>query len=71
MALEMQNFESLSPPVVKKITWWTLLYRLGYPAVIAQLAKCVGPEEFCPTQIIAGSNSMLPQCFVALVRDIF
>ena len=41
------------------------------PAVIAQLAKCVGPEEFCLTQIIAGSNSMLPQCFVALVRDIF
>ena len=27
MALEMQNFEALSPPVVKKITWWTLLYR--------------------------------------------
>ena len=25
MALEMQNFEALSPPVVKKITWWTLL----------------------------------------------
>ena len=25
MALEMQNFEVLSPPVVKKITWWTLL----------------------------------------------
>ena len=41
------------------------------PAVIAQLAKCVGPEEFCLTQIIAGSNSMLPQCFVAIVRDIF
>ena len=28
MALEMQNFEALSPPVVKKITWWTLLYIL-------------------------------------------
>ena len=41
------------------------------PAVIAQLAKCVGPEEFCLTQMIAGSNSMLPQCFVAIVRDIF
>ena len=27
MALEMQNFEALSPPVVKKITWWTLLCR--------------------------------------------
>ena len=26
MALEMQNFEALSPPVVKKITWWTLMY---------------------------------------------
>ena len=25
MALEMQNFEALSPPVVKKITWWTLV----------------------------------------------
>ena len=24
MALEMQNFEALSPQVVKKITWWTL-----------------------------------------------
>ena len=28
MALEMQNFEALSPPVVKKITWWTLVYTI-------------------------------------------
>ena len=28
MALEMQNFEALSPPVVKKITWWTLMNTL-------------------------------------------
>ena len=28
MALEMQNFEALSPPVVKKITWWTLIILL-------------------------------------------
>ena len=28
MALEMQNFEALSPPVVKKLTWWTLEYIL-------------------------------------------
>ena len=26
MALEMQNFEALSPQVVKKITWWTLMF---------------------------------------------
>ena len=26
MALEMQNFEALSPPVVKKITRWILLF---------------------------------------------
>ena len=33
MALEMQNIEVLSPPVVKKITWWTLVYihtNIGY-----------------------------------------
>ena len=28
MALEMQNFEALSPPVVKKITWWTLMFTM-------------------------------------------
>ena len=28
MALEMQNFEALSPPAVKKISWWTLILRL-------------------------------------------
>ena len=30
MALEMQNFGVLSPPVVRKITWWTLMYLLEH-----------------------------------------
>ena len=47
MALEMQNFEALSPPVVKKITWWTLVYIS--PIVLEVRGFAIRGHVFPPT----------------------
>ena len=46
MALEMQNFEALSPPVVKKITWWTLVYTVPATSVATKPNLCTKQPIF-------------------------
>ena len=52
MALEMQNFEALSPPVVKKITWWTLLHTIEFVSF-----PSIALERFEPNQTMSMINS--------------
>ena len=48
MALEMQNFEALSPPVVKKITWWTLVHTKQF-LVINFVKNSIFHLQYFPT----------------------